>query len=560
MSYAYDFSSPPACISQSPALPAAKDFVHSLQWSPDGAALAAATEEGALEIHDLAPVVNAYYHSQPPPPLSRAPMLSIPHSSAVLAYSWYPQMHSASPATCCLIESVRDHPVQLRDSHSGRVRASYPAMSPMDVLLTASALEFYPDNCFLAGYNNAVARFDLMRPGLPIEMHATSPNRRANDGVKGVVSAIKVKNHLAVCATFAGCLGLFSKSLDCQASWRVPIEYRGFGITQVTWASDHLLWAAQRGSSHLLAWDIRDLRSPVTAIERGNKTGMQRLGVAADTARRHLVTGCADSGLLCFYDTVTCEQDDHVAPSEMSRLSQFMADCMSVGALRGFLHFDVHIRSREEIILRIHHHHKQPTGILPISSLTIATDHMDKVQQATDDSRALLLQTPTRRMDAPPDLSDIALERDPHAVNFLIAGYPRYKCPYVWLRNEHTRLVIPATEHEEIERDVPLRLESIDCWRLYDIRPWDVMVEVICTAVDPPPENPFAIDYGYFDLVSVEERVVVTGAVLEFLRRVYLRHYFFSDVVLADIKRLQKLHFRDINVLREYQQTIIEGS
>ncbi|KAJ2825312.1 hypothetical protein GGI24_003195 [Coemansia furcata] len=236
----------------------------------------------------------------------------------------------------------------------------------------------------------------------------------------------------------------------------------------------------------------------------------------------------------------------------MTRLSQFMADCMSVGALRGFTHFSVHIRSREEIILRIHRNTTH-SDLMPISSLTIS-EHAERLQ-ATEETRSLMARPSP--MALPPDLSDDALEGDATGVNFLVAGYPRYKCPYVWLRTDHDSLIVPS-EEGLVERDVPLRLESIDCWRLYDIRPWDVMVEVICTAMAPhPPENPFAVDYGYFEKIPVEERVVATGAVLEFLRRVYLRHYFFSDVVMADIRRLQKIHFRDINALREYQQMIV---
>ncbi|KAJ2732272.1 hypothetical protein IW152_003947, partial [Coemansia sp. BCRC 34962] len=178
----------------------------------------------------------------------------------------------------------------------------------------------------------------------------------------------------------------------------------------------------------------------------------------------------------------------------------------------GFAHFSVHIRSREEIILRIH---PPSTTTMPISSLTIS-EHVDKVQ-ATEESRVLFQRV--SGMERAPDLSDYALERDT-GVNFLVAGYPRYKCPYVWLRTDHQRLIIPAEEGQDVEKDVPLKLESIDCWRLYDIRPWDVMVEVICTAVVPPPENPFAVDYTYFDKITIEERVVLTGALLEFLRRV----------------------------------------
>ncbi|KAI9506551.1 hypothetical protein GGI25_005998 [Coemansia spiralis] len=236
----------------------------------------------------------------------------------------------------------------------------------------------------------------------------------------------------------------------------------------------------------------------------------------------------------------------------MSRLSQFMADCMSVGALRGFQHFSVHIRSREEIVLRVFRDRSpKPCDLAPISSSTIY-DHVDRIQ-ALDESKQIMLNAKDN-MALPFDLSDSSLESDPWAINFLIAGYPRYKCPYVWLRTDHQKLIAVA-ENQKLEKDVPLRLESVDCWRQFDIRPWDVLVEVICTTLNPPPENPFSIDYSYFDKITVEERAVTTGAMLEFLRRVYLRHYFFSDIVLNDIKQLQRLHFRDINSLREYQQS-----
>ncbi|KAJ1851611.1 hypothetical protein LPJ73_003001, partial [Coemansia sp. RSA 2703] len=243
----------------------------------------------------------------------------------------------------------------------------------------------------------------------------------------------------------------------------------------------------------------------------------------------------------------------------MTRLSQFMADCMSVGALRGFQHFSLNIRSREEIVLRVHRSStpSQPSSDVkptPITSTTIH-DHVDRLQ-ATDESKVLMTSTHKGDIALPRDLSDHALEHDLEGINFLIAGYPRYKCPYVWLRTDHQSL-IALPENHPLEKDVPLRLESIDCWRQFDIRPWDVLVEVICTALSPQPENPFAIDYSYFENVTVEERVVSTGAMLEFLRRVYLRHYFFSDIVLADIKALQKRHFHDINVLREFQMNSV---
>jgi hypothetical protein len=42
---------------------------------------------------------------------------------------------------------------------------------------------------------------------------------------------------------------------------------------------------------------------------------------------------------------------------------------------------------------------------------------------------------------------------------FLIAGYARYKHPYVWLRSNHQRLASKfKLEHQSSDRDSPLKL------------------------------------------------------------------------------------------------------
>ncbi|KAJ1739735.1 hypothetical protein LPJ79_000316 [Coemansia sp. RSA 1821] len=229
--------------------------------------------------------------------------------------------------------------------------------------------------------------------------------------------------------------------------------------------------------------------------------------------------------------------DDGVVPGEMTRLNQFMADCMSVGALRGFKHFSVYIRSREEIILRVF---KDPSStprsdLAPICSSTVY-EHLSRVH-AIEESKHTI-SSAKNRMEKPFDISNRSLEADSEGINFLIAGYQRYRCPYVWLRTDHERLV-QLDADEELDKDAPVELNTINCWRNYDIRPWDVIVEIVCYALDPWPENPFAIDYEYFDRITMEERVVATGAMLEFLRRAYLRRYFCSEILLEDIKRLQ---------------------
>ncbi|ORX68513.1 hypothetical protein DL89DRAFT_293761 [Linderina pennispora] len=151
----------------------------------------------------------------------------------------------------------------------------------------------------------------------------------------------------------------------------------------------------------------------------------------------------------------------------------------------------MYIRSREEVIMRIYRRDgvsKQTKP--PVSSLTIC-DY-------------------------------VTSKDDKDGISFMLAGYPRYRCPYVWPKTDHESL-LHTGRNQRLGRDLPLKMET----------------ELIVTAVNPPPENPFL------------ERVVVTGAMLEFQRRIYLRHYYFSNMVLDDIKKLQHRHFRDINTLRD---------
>ncbi|KAJ2487904.1 hypothetical protein EV174_000251 [Coemansia sp. RSA 2320] len=578
----------PICMAQSAGYEEG-DFLRAVRWSPDGSTVAAATDSGALQTFDLSSVVEAYYSSsvaaasddtggkeEDAPVAIGLPALSVPHPGGLLDFAWYPFMRRDAAETCCLIESVRDTPVQLRDSLTGCVRASYPARDANEMPMTASALEFINSSemamagSFVAGYPACIARFDVMRPGPPVVRQATTPSRRSSDGVKGVVSCVASRHGLTACASFAGQLGLWaSTDLAAVFSWRVPQEYGGAGVTALRWSSDCLLWAAQRHATHIVAWDVRDLRGPVAAVPRASAT-MQRLAFDFDASGRFLVAGESGSGTLSFHDTADADAlplakftaaDDVVAAIAAHPFYPLLATASGQRQFNDYLDEPAAPRQlskqnstedgEEDVSSR-------PEQFLPISSLTIC-DHVDRIQ-ATEESRGLMTAAKLTRMELPPDLSDYALERDVWGVNFLVAGYPRYKCPYVWLRTDHQRLIAKPSEDSlrgEVEKDVPLRLESIDCWRQFDIRPWDVLVEVICTALAPPPENPFAIDYEYFGKITIEERVVVTGAMLEFLRRVYLRHYFFSDIVLADIKQLQKIHFRDINVLREYQQNTV---
>ncbi|KAJ1965940.1 hypothetical protein GGI12_000418 [Dipsacomyces acuminosporus] len=607
------------------------NFFKGIKWSPDGIVIAAHLEDNTLRLYDVGDVlVDLSSTDYQTSCKALRSSLSIRHGETLIDYAWYPYMSRHEPSVCCLVESMRDHPIHLRDTNSGKVRASYTAFDDKDVLMAASSVLFTPDAAgILAGFNGRIAQFDTQRPGLPIELVSTSPSRRSKDGMKGIVSCMAISpsaapSRMVACGSFSGQMSLRSLNqldADCIGVWPAPEEYGGRGVTEIKWSPDGTrLWAASRQSMHIVGWDIRDMRGPWAVIPRNGST-QQRMGFDLDTAGRHVVAGEMD-GSVSFHDVYSSESeqvdkgpvrldahDDLVGgvashpfyavlatasgqrhfgedgsttdtglqqgtsgcvrshdscirlwsdkePKELTRVGQFMSDCMGVGGLRGFSYFSVYIRSSEEIIVRVYRGGQKPkaTGKMPLSSATICDDieNMDKLQ-ATEESKQTILLSKGGNIDLPFDLSDKAMEDDKGGINFLIAGYPRYRCPYVWLRTDQASLIVAGESQKDAQKDIPLYLEAVRCWQQYDIRPWDVLVEVICTAINPPPDNPFAIDYEYFDKITVEERVVLTGAMLEFLRRVFLRHYFFSDIVLADIQKLQKMHFSDINVLRELQ-------
>ena len=49
---------------------------------------------------------------------------------------------------------------------------------------------------------------------------------------------------------------------------------------------------------------------------------------------------------------------------------------------------------------------------------------------------------------------------------------------------------------------------------------WDVLAELIKLCTYPPPLNPFAVDFSYFDELPQSERLIATGAMINFLQKV----------------------------------------
>jgi hypothetical protein len=62
-----------------------------------------------------------------------------------------------------------------------------------------------------------------------------------------------------------------------------------------------------------------------------------------------------------------------------------------------------------------------------------------------------------------------------------------------------------------------------------DVRLWDIMAEIITLTLSPSPINPFRINHAYFETLPLEECVVATGAMMDFLQRVYMKDTPYTD-------------------------------
>ncbi|GBB88425.1 hypothetical protein RclHR1_00150021 [Rhizophagus clarus] len=243
--------------------------------------------------------------------------------------------------------------------------------------------------------------------------------------------------------------------------------------------------------------------------------------------------------------------------SENARLSLFLADCLSVGCLKGFKHFEVYLRGREELLLRVYIDSNKTTqpnisnrSRYNSNSLSLAKSQSNAVfspktrrtlSNGSDFMNALL---------PPSSPLDKDLEKDETNHVFLIAGYARYKCPYVWLRSNHKRLIQNQGD-QKLETDNPLKLDTIAAWKTKDIRLWNIIAEVITLCLEISPENPFEIDRSYYDTLPLEEAAVSTGAMVDFLQKVYLLDTPYADKVFEDIKFLQQRHFSAFDEMNE---------
>ncbi|XP_026122615.1 uncharacterized protein si:dkey-19b23.7 [Carassius auratus] len=267
---------------------------------------------------------------------------------------------------------------------------------------------------------------------------------------------------------------------------------------------------------------------------------------------------------------------------QSARLKHFLSELAILGSLQGFRYFQPWLRGREELLLTVVNDDLRwcspgfPVSVASTftsstcsSSYSLDSDYassplagegpLPQYKLQTPDGTQT--QTPSRNVDshllpASPSEREIAVP-EMNCTLFLLAGYVKYGQPYVWIRSNHERLVnVGGTD--TLVKDTPMKLKSITDWvsTSQGAHVWDVVNELVGLCTMPPPDNPFSLDMRYLQTLSLPERFLVTGALLNFLEMIVVqgsRKEPFYDLVVEELKLLRRLHFQSLSEVQRFQ-------
>ncbi|XP_071084899.1 uncharacterized protein [Haliotis cracherodii] len=250
------------------------------------------------------------------------------------------------------------------------------------------------------------------------------------------------------------------------------------------------------------------------------------------------------------------------------RLQVFLAEMLKLGTVKGFKYFASYMRGREEMVISVVNEPQTPNNSYssepgtPLHNTEFAAGSSFTSNNLPYDKRSLMLSQRTQMslsgladkgVGLPPasPSDDETQAMDDSSTVFLIAGYTRYSCPYVWVRSNHERLV-RLTGGDTQEKDNPLRLKSTNKWKDNDVCIWDIIAELVKLCTYPAPRNPFAVDIPFFSTLPLSEQVLSTAAMVSFLQKVLIhtpddRPY--AAKVFEDLQLVTKCHFSAVQKL-----------
>lgn len=229
------------------------------------------------------------------------------------------------------------------------------------------------------------------------------------------------------------------------------------------------------------------------------------------------------------------------------KLMMFLRECLTMGCLRGFYYFELYSRGREELLVTVTCG-KDPvfpvqSGPSALVSPIVGANHKARFKP--------LVSGDARFPPASPSTRDAEMMRQ-DAV-FLLGGYARYKCPFVWVRSNHTRLLYLKHQNlgndKQVTKDTPLDLRSTNEWKSGNVRAWDIIEEIVMATVLPSPRNPFKVDFAKLEAMPPLDRTLAAASLVNFLKRVHLRPSPYEEDVFNDIQTLLDLHFGQMPTL-----------
>lgn len=138
------------------------------------------------------------------------------------------------------------------------------------------------------------------------------------------------------------------------------------------------------------------------------------------------------------------------------------------------------------------------------------------------------------------------------STTFLVGAYAKYQRPYAWIRAAPL-----AGGDDAAEQDSPLDLECTQNWE-EGHRAWDVVEELVRMRVFPAPANAFEVDHAELGRAPRDDRYLLTGALVAFLRDVAADEGAaarrrrgdgggaFEAAVTRDLEKLVRRHFADV--------------